>query len=210
MFRTLIPTAVAAVTVAFACPALAAPAMTDQVMLWQTYQLEPGPDRHDLVVYYTKQFWITPQLGVYTFYNTGQSATVRAMYKLDLGDTGISGTLTGGLRFTGMGSGLAKASAGFKEGPEAGLTLAKAFGGGFSVSALGSYARLWEANAGPTATPNTGEPTNLVFYGLNLNQKLAPATTLSLGVLGAFMHGAWTDKLKFHDLGPTLSLTQSF
>lgn len=208
--RTLLALVALSAPFALSAPVLAAPAMTDQVMLWHFYQLEPGTDHNDLTVFYTKQFWLTPQLGVYTFYNTAQSGTVRATYKVDLGDTGVSSTFMGGLRFTGLGSGLARASASFKEGPEAALSLAKSLGGGWSVSAMTSYARLWDLNPGPAATPNSGEPSNLVFYGATLSNKLTASTTLSLGVLGAVLDGAWTDKLKFHDVGPTLSLTQSF
>lgn len=205
MYRRTLPLALAALTVALAAPAQAAPPMTDQVMLWQVYQLEPtSGNRNDLFVYYTKQYWVSPQVGIYTFYNTSQSATVRAMYKFDLGDTGISATTMGGLRMVGLGNSAAKPNATFKEGPEVALNVAKNFGGGFSINALGSYARLWGPNSGGA------EPGNLYFYGANLNQKVAPATTLSVGVLGSMLGGAASDKLTFHNFGPTLSLTQSF
>ncbi len=187
--------------------AMAAP-MTDSLMIWQTYNVTPGPDRHDWVVYYTKQYWLNPNVGIYAFYNTTQSGTVRGMYKLPFGD-GYSATAMAGVRASGIGNSSAKASAAFKEGPEVALTLAKTFGGGFSVNVLGSYARLWELNAGPAATPNTGEPTNLYFYGANLNQVVAPGTSVSVGVLGNMLTGAWTST-KFHNFGPTLTLTQSF
>ncbi|HEY9900436.1 MAG TPA: hypothetical protein V6D00_14770 [Pantanalinema sp.] len=205
MYRHTLPIALAALAAVVASPAQAAPTMTDQVMLWQVFQVEPDTaNRNDLFVYYTKQYWITPQLGVYTFYNTSQSATVRAMYKFDLGDTGISATTMGGIRMTGLGSNAKTLSAGFKEGPEVALNVAKTFGGGFSVNALGSYARLWGPNSGGA------EPGNLYFYGANLNQKVATSTTLSVGVLGSMLGGAWSDKLTFHNFGPTLSLTQAF
>lgn len=191
-------------------PAIASAApMTDSVMIWQTYNLTPGTANHqDMVVYYTKQYWLNPNWGIYTFYNTTQSGTLRAMYKQPFGD-GFSLTGMAGLRAASIGTSPSVPSAAFKEGPEVGLTLAKSFGGGFSVNVLGSYARLWEMNPGLAATPNSGEPTNLMFYGANLNQVLVPGTSLSVGVLGNMLTGT-SDNTKFHNFGPTVTLTQSF
>lgn len=189
-------------------PMASAAPMTDSVMIWQTYNVLPGPDRHDWVVYYTKQYWLNPHCGIYAFYNTQQSGTLRGMYKLPFGD-GYSLTGMAGVRATSIGNNPKVSSAAFKEGPEVALTLAKSFAGGFSVNVLGSYARLWELNAGPAATPNTGEPTNLMFYGANLNQVVAPGTSVSVGLLGNMLVGAWTST-KFHNVGPTVTLTQSF
>lgn len=190
-------------------PTLASAApMTDTLMIWQSYNLVPGPDRHDWVVFYTKQYWINPHCGIFAFFNSQQSGTVRGMYKLPFGD-GYTATGMAGVRTVNVGTSPAKASATFKEGPEVALSLAKSFGGGFSVNVLGSYARLYELNPGPAASPNTGEPGNLMFYGANLNQIVAPGTNVSLGVLGNTLIGDLTG-MKFHNLGPTLTLSQSF
>lgn len=206
--RLLLGTLVTASAVAAPAIASAAP-MTDSVMIWQTYNLTPGTANHqDWVVYYTKQYWLNAHCGIYTFYNTTQSGTLRAMYKLPLGG-GVTAIGMAGVRGASIGTSPVVPSAAFKEGPEVALSVAKSFGGGFSVNVLGSYARLWEMNPGLASAPNSGEPTNLMFYGGNLNQVVAPGTTLSVGVLGNMLTGAWTTT-KFHNFGPTVTLTQSF
>jgi hypothetical protein len=208
MHRHTLPIALAALAAVVAAPAqaLAAPTMTDQVMIWQVYQLEPDTaNRNDAFIYYTKQFWITPECGISTFYNTSQSATVRGLYKADL--AGLTTTWQAGIRYTGLGNAAVTPTglnAAMKMGPEVALTVAKSLGGGFSISALGSYARLVGPNSGGAV------PTNLTFYGANLNQKVAPSTTLSVGVLGAYSINAEAAKPSYHNLGPSLSLTQSF
>lgn len=196
-------TVVGAPTVASAAP------MTDSVMIWQTYNITPGAaNKYDMVVYYTKQYWLNPNWGIYTFYNTTQSGTLRAMYKLPFGD-GFSLTAMAGGRASSMGADPKTPSPALKEGPEVGLTLAKNFSGGYSVNVLGSYARLWSMNPQGATAPNTDEPFNLMFYGANASKVLVPGTTLGVGVLGNMLTGAWTNT-KFHNFGPTVTLTQSF
>lgn len=192
-------------------PAVASAApMTDSVMIWQSYNLAPGSaNRHDWVVYYTKQYWLNPNWGLYTFYNSQQSGTARLMYKQPFGD-GFALTGMAGVRASSIGTSPSAPSAAFKEGPEVALSLNKSFAGGFSVNVLGSYARLWEMNPGLAANPNTGEPTNLMFYGANLVQAVAPGTSVSVGVLGNMLTGAFAGTTKFHNFGPTLTFTQSF
>jgi len=187
--------------------ALAGPAnaatMTDQVLLWPTYGLTPN-GRQDLFLYYTKQYWLSPAWGIFTFYNTSQSLTLRGMYKTALGESGVTGTVMAGWRFTGMGNNLViPANNAPRQGPEVALVLAKSLWSGGSLSAMGSAARLWDWN-----TPGN-EASMLYYYGASYNHQVTPTTTLSIGLLGA-VHQFDTAGLKFHDLGPTLGVTQAF
>lgn len=193
-----------------ALPAAAATGSIDQIMVWRNFQVAPDTarDRHDATFYLIKQHWITDQFGIYAFYAPIQSGVVRATYRFKpLGDLGV--TLMAGGRWSNISNSLKTFSPSFLEGPEGVVVVGHPLGGGFTLSAMGSYAHLFEENLGPVATPNTGEAKNLTYYGLNLGLPPVAGTTVTVGLLGAILNGYQTGQ-KFHDAGPTLSFSRAY
>ncbi|MBM3268802.1 MAG: hypothetical protein FJZ01_14270 [Candidatus Sericytochromatia bacterium] len=191
-------------------PAAAATGSTAQIMLWRMFQVAPDTarDRHDIAPYLITQHWLTEEFGLYAFYSPIQSAVVRGTYRFKpAGDLGV--TLMAGGRWSNIASSLKTFSGSFLEGPEGVIVVGHPLGGGFALSVLGSYAHLFELNPGPTTAPNTGEPKNLSYYGLNLSLPPLAGTTVTVGILGAILNGYQTGQ-KFHDLGPTLSFSRAF
>jgi hypothetical protein len=205
------------------------PNADDGIILWRNFQLTgpvpaAGPDgkvpafsTNDTHVYFVKQWWATPNLGAYFFYGTQGTATARLQYKMPLfAGTAEDGSptapkliLTGmaGYRAIGMGNSLKDFSILQREGPEVALAAAVPLGAGLTLAANASYATVFK-------TTGTADPASLVFYGANLNWQFMPRTSAALGVLGAilapFAPADATKPLIFHDLGPTLTLTQKF
>jgi hypothetical protein len=201
---------VATATLFATTPAMAAPGSSDQIMVWRMYQLAPDTvrDRHDVTFYLIKQHWLTDDLGVYAFWTPVQAGVLRGAWRFKpAGDLGV--TLMAGARWSGLGASLKTFGSGFLEGPEGAFVLSHPLGGGFGLSAMGSYAHLFELNPGPAATPNTGEMKNLTFYAVNLNFGPIAGTTVTAGVLGSILNGYQTGQ-KFHDLGPTLTLSHGY
>jgi hypothetical protein len=196
------------------------PNADDGIILWRNFQISSpntanaGYSSNDTHVYFVKQWWATPNFGAYFFYGTQGTATARAQYKLPLfagvaadgSATAPKLVLTGmaGYRAIGMGSSLAAFSANHREGPEVAIAAGVPLGNGLSLAANASYAAVFNTT-GPTTAAS------LVFYGANLNWQFLPRTSAAVGVLGAFLAPFdGTKPLVFHDLGPTLTLTQRF
>lgn len=210
--RTL---ALAALLATLATPALAqmVPNTDDGIIVWRNFQLTaaaPTASSSDMHIYFVKQWWFTPNTGIYAFYGTQQTAGLRLQGKLPIGGRKLDDgtvvppwlTLTGmaGYRAVGMGSSLAAFSTGFREGPEIAGAAALPLGNTLSASAMLSYATMFSA---------ANAPASLVFYGANLNWQFRPDTGLAAGVLGSLLAPV-TGGLTFHDLGPTLTVTHRF
>jgi hypothetical protein len=195
-------------------PAPKTPDPTDSVMFWQWWHV--GPDaatgtaqaRADMTVYYTKQYWLTPNSGIYTFYNTGQAAVLRYMHRWQLpADFSVTGMA--GMRAIVIGNNPPTPSVGFRQGPEVALSVNRPLFGKVSGQIFGTYAALFPLNAAaiPAGTPN--DPVHCVFYGFNVIAPVADRTTLSLGLQGQ-VNSFFTQGLQFHNLGPTLTLSHAF
>jgi hypothetical protein len=210
--RTLATAGLIATLAAPAALAQTMPNSDDGIIVWRNFQLTGPADspRNDVHIYFVKQWWFTPTVGLYAFYGTQQTATVRLQGKLPIGGRTLEDgtvvppwmTLTGmaGYRAVGMGSSLAAFSANFREGPEVAGSVAVPLGYNLSASANLSYATMFSA---------ANAPASLVFYGGNLNWQFRPDTGVAAGVLGVFLAPV-TGGLTFHDLGPTLTVSHKF
>lgn len=190
------------------------PPASDAVQFWRNFQLRGATSAaqpNDLTLYYIKQFWFTPDIGLFTFYSTSQSIVLRAMAKFPVGgeQTVVEFVPMAGFRFLAIGSSLLNFSNGFREGPEIALNINFPLSPQFVLGLAGSYAHLFTGNPGPAATPNSGENTQLVFYGANFTWKVVPETSLAFGLLGA-IHRGYTTGTRFHDLGPTVTVSHKF
>lgn len=189
------------------------PTADDAVMFWREFQLSGPADspRNDLHVYFIKQWWLSPNLGLYAFYGTLQSITARVQYKLPLlSEVLEDGTVTpaklvltgmAGYRAAVMGSSPATFSSGFREGPEIAASVAVPLAKGLTWSCNASLAHTLATNGGNAAA--------LVFYGSTLNMALNDKTGIAVGFLASFL-APYGNALAFHNLGPTLSISHKF
>ncbi len=186
-------------------PALAKPVSTDQVMVWRLFQPAGTSPPNDVTIYVTKQFWLDDTWGVYAFYTPVGSAVLRGTGRIKLDDVTVTGML--GARWTGITGSLATFTDKFHEGPELALNVAYPICpcSGLTLSGMASYAYLNESNK------TAGEAKSLIFYGFALSSPpiADTGTTLSAGLLGSVMVGTATGQ-KFHDIGPTLTVSHSY
>jgi hypothetical protein len=195
-------------------PAARTPDFTDGVMVWPWWHVAPdaaagtAQARADLAVYYIKQYWLTPNSGIYTFYNTGQAAVLRYMQRWQLpADFQVTGMA--GMRAIALGNNPPTPSLAFRTGPEVALSINHPLFWKVQGQVFGTYAALFPLNAAaiPAGTPSS--PVHCVFYGFNLIAPVAERTSLSLGMQGQ-INAFFVEGLQFHNLGPTLSITHAF
>jgi hypothetical protein len=219
--RRILPL-LAALPVLTAAPAWAenVPTTDDAIMFWRTFQVtSPGTatapiPTNDAFFYVIKQWWLTENAGIYAFYGTLQTVTLRGQYRWPIGGGAVKedGTktapwlvLTGqaGYRAAVMGSSPANYAAGYREGPEVAGIAAFPLTPELSAAASFSYAPTFGYSAATV-------PAALVFYGANLNWKLDPKTTLSGGFLANLLAPYNGTPLIFHNIGPTLAVSRRF
>jgi len=202
---TALALAAAGILAAAPAHAQAKPTSIDQVMFWRMLQPAGTLPPNDMTLYITKQFWLTDTWGLFAFYTPAGAATLRATARAKIGDLGVVGMA--GARWVGMTGSLATFNLTFHEGPEAAAIFSYPVQGcdGCTLSAMGSYAYILEPNR------SAGEPKSLMFYALNLASPPIPGTgiTLAAGVMGSVLVGT-TSGLRFHDVGPTVTVSKSY